>query len=728
MTIDLEPLPAPIDGINQKDDPEHIADTEALWLQDAILDTPGRIRRRGPLTDVGWDSGNANSPVSAQVSVSGAETEYVCLLCQKTIGNGVAVGLAVNVPGFGSSNDILLTAEGSSAFPAIYGWQSVDKNGRILNTWTSKLDVHAGASEAAHTNAFWYSGSSTNAVTPSGTPVVGSGKGTTAVTGGSAFDSELVPGTYLYNKVSSVQAFIGVIKSIESASALTLEKGAQAVHGGTGNMIGYATKPFMLKHGKGRITTNTTSDIVQGVGTKFLGAIGSVYADTEWELYRRSDGVLIGAVESSGIKSNVKLVLTGNAAIGMVNEEYIAVPSLKDAAVGMLSVDVATQVMPGVVTTPWRGRFWYMNSPNVERLQLFNDYDLTSRVMFSSLDDPEDLDWSQDGDWFDLASNIAGNDPILAAQGTDRALLIFKREEVVAVTGRTPSEFTPDVVLNDGLLHPSAVAPYKEGCVWAGKNDVYYFNGETIEGLVKKQLGDSWSKLVQNIVASDANVHYDKAAVVVVERDHAFIYLDNADPERDVVKVASAENLNQLTLVVNLLTGAISTWKNAAFRDSFSFNTSTGRKSYVVGYDTANGVAGGDPLVIDIDAAFTGTGAEDSDFMEGMAKGPDFYWETKRWSGPSEFLKKRVKRLRQQFLSVTQGITAEVVTGKDRGNITGVAIGTLAASSTFTHQDILLSTTLDEWIGFRFYEVSGVTNASLGESLLFFKTQRMTRT
>jgi hypothetical protein len=387
-------------------------------------------------------------------------------------------------------------------------------------------------------------------------------------------------------------------------------------------------------------------------------------------------------------------------------------------------------VVPGVVMATYAGRMWYMNSPSTLRARLWKDYEQTSRVIFAAPDNFEDLDWSPDGDWFDLPSNIGGNSPILGAQGTDRALIIFKREETIAVTGRTPSEFTPDVILNDGILHPTAYAPYKNGVVWAGQQDVYYYDGQTIHSLVRKKLGDFYPQLVEGVTAGSAHDHLDKNCTVTAERDHVFIYIDNADPARDVVKVATAESPDQLTLVINMTNGSIGTWKNAAFRASFSFNEATGRDTYIVSDDLVHGEgAGADgSVVFSLNDVFETAGAADDITAEGMVAGPDFYVETKRWSANSEFIKKKLKRFRVQYTSTGGTMVPETIVGKERGNVTGVATSTLAASTTFAHKDILMTPILSEWIGFRFYEGASVSDASLGELMFTYKTHRSTRT
>lgn len=720
MPIEVTQKPAPNAGVNQKDDPEHIDDNEALWIQDGLLDIIGQIRRRGPATSV-MTSSTSLAPLAATTSSDGAEGELLVILgYDNTVDSGtdLTVGLSTVLPDFTEVEHTVLTTGAGTVPDHLYGWISPTRPGDIALGHTRLVDNHYDGSNG-HWESLWFHGGH-QGTSGSLTGTVTSVKGSISVSGsGTAFDTECVVGQYLTDNGKN---FIGKIVAIGSATSITLETGATEAYASTSAEV-TATRAFLGMHGKGRITTSTSSAAVTGVNTKFASVLRDAphASQTAWTLYRRSDGALIGEVLS--IADETTLTLVGSAAIQLDNEPFIAKP---DGTGGNLRTDLVTSghFQPGVIPVMWAGRQWYINQPN-EAVNFYTQGSKTNRVFLSALDNPEDLDWSTaDGDWFDLPSADDANEPVIGAVATDRALLFFKRAETLAVTGRTPQEFVPDIILNDGVLHPSAYTTYGEGAIWAGKDDIYYYDGARINRLVENKLGNFYSDLVEEIAVGSADTHVGSAASLEVYRDHVFLFLDNATPRRGITKFETTTTDTSPTIVVNLLTGAVSFFTNFAIRGMAVLNTSSGRKTYAVCNDGLTTAATLE--LFEMEPVFEATGQDDIS-MEGMTIGPDFYVEYRRESGNSEFLTKKLKRLRQQYFSVGGTLSIETVDGKGRGDINGVDAGTLIASADFTHQDLILTSAIHDWKGIRIYEDASVSDCAVGEFLFFQKHRRATR-
>jgi hypothetical protein len=727
MPYEVDILPAPFLGIDQKSDPEHLDDLNALWIQDGFCDIPGRIRRRGP-----WGTSKLPASVDLKVlraasNVSRDGSEYAAILGSDPGSTEIVTYLYVTDPAFAANTGIVLQSmTGAGSADACHGWMTPDPRGNLILSTAYSVDSLEGDNQSWLTEVYLYSGTTTSGTISASTSIATT-QGTTTVTGvGSTFVDDVEPGAWLLDTNAMP---LGRVREVTSQTAMELETGAWE----TSSAATASIKPHIRwhpQHGKGTITVANGGTAVSGVNTKFLSLakLGDCVA-SDWALFRRSDGEYIGDV--SAIADNNACTIS-TAQIAMVNEAFIAIPVNNTTMMRMDgNATRASMVMPGVVTANFAGRVWFMNNPATsDRARINTDLEQSSRVIFTAVDNTHDIDWSPDGDWFDLPSNIAGNSPILEALATDNALLVFKREEVVAITGRTPQEFTPDIIYNDGALTPYAVTAYEGGAVWAGQRDIYWYDGRQIHKLGTPRLGNTYGEMVSTIVVGDADVHNDKACVVERVRNHVFVYFDNATYERGVHKESSGSTPTQFSLAINMETGAITTLSNVGARAVFAFNSTTERKWYATlddnAFDAGNQTAGTD--VYDTDDLFETTGTTDSLTVEGMTAGPDFYVETRRWSGGAEHLKKKVKRLRAQYLSAGAGLKVDVITSKDRGNVNGTLLATMDAKTTFGYDDILLSPTVDEIVGFRFYEDTGVTDASLGEQWLWYKTQRSTRT
>jgi len=251
------------------------------------------------------------------------------------------------------------------------------------------------------------------------TITVTAARGSTTVTG-TGFTAGVDPGMFLFADTDDpyTQAYIGVVKSVDSNTSLTLVVvSGYAITARTGTF--QSLRGFAPKVAKGHLTTDVAAATVTGGSTKFRSQkldagtvitgvlhtntmvdglssttgltkgmpvtgttipantrIASVDSGTQitltiaatgggaqsltfkvpWDLYRASDMTWIGTVLS--VQSEVGLTLLANAAISLADEAYVAVRA--DANFSLITTGTTQKV--GFISANYADRQWYFNN------------------------------------------------------------------------------------------------------------------------------------------------------------------------------------------------------------------------------------------------------------------------------------------------------------------------------------------------------------------------------
>jgi len=234
-------------GMNLALPPQEIDDTEARYLQDILVDQPGITRRRGPVVGV---SGIAALPrkgsgLVAALNPTGASRFGV-------LTGDVASGfLTVYDSALATVTDLawphpLPTSPGTGA-----SYRAVDvKPAMRGGAW---IGISSAYDAAAPNQALglWFGGTKANA-----TITVTAARGSATVTG-TGFTAGVDPGMFLFADTDDpyTQAYIGVVKSVDSNTSLTLVVvSGYAITARTGTF--QSLRGFAPKVAKGHLTTD----------------------------------------------------------------------------------------------------------------------------------------------------------------------------------------------------------------------------------------------------------------------------------------------------------------------------------------------------------------------------------------------------------------------------------------------------------------------------------------
>lgn len=359
------------------------------------------------------------------------------------------------------------------------------------------------------------------------------------------------PGMFLLDANGRI---LGVVASITDGTHLVLERNVFFITQATQNyslvsIRRLSTAPVQVKVGE--ITTSTTSAVVIGGDTKFMDQ-GVVSGDM---IFRAQDYVYVGTVTS--VQTNVGLTLTGNAAVAMSSEDYI-IKSLNASGAGW------TIPQTPVFSAYWNNMQLVANADN--RRQGTSE---RSRIFLLDTQQLDAVDLSQTGSFIDLPATKPNTD-IRGIYPTESAALVFLAESTQGIFGNTPDNLVVrNVLAEDGVLAPMTIQPWKGGAVWAGHRSIYWFDGNSAQNLLAHRIQRSYREAL-------ANLDYSKyRAWSMLYNGHYVLSLPKINPgpfDYTQARVAFGSTGGQtfkpesVTIVINLESGAVSTFTNVALR------------------------------------------------------------------------------------------------------------------------------------------------------------------
>lgn len=560
----VEAFPPAPGGMNVALPAQDLDATEARYLQDILLDKPGLARRRGPVSQ-------ASGVVTLGYKASGFA---------HTLNPAGANRFAV-LNGNGSNGYVsLLPADMSTkvdvAWPHAMPTDPASGTATAYRIVDNKAALNGGtfigvSSQWDSNNpyqglALWRGGISANYNT--GTITVTRGSAT--VTGsGTSWLANITPGMFLFAKsddYTTAEHLIGVVKLVNSDTSITLEQVSPFAITARSHTL-QSIRGFWPKVAVGRITTDTASTTVSGGATKFRS---QGLATGSWFIYRRSDLGYVGKV--SAVASETSLTLTGNAALAMVDESYVALQADGDWSINT----TANTQKVGFLNSTYAERQWYANNgATIEK---------TNRVWFSDATDPEAVDTSADGSWIPVSSTGEVQEPIKGLAAAYNALLVFKETETFAITGSSPSTFSVRKIEDDGVLSTGSIQSYGGGVIWAGKKGIHFYDGIQVTNLAQLKFGDVWKNSVLN---TNPDQHRMYGMIV---RDHYILHIESLDPSINVKKGNTGYTPGRWTVTINLVTRAFSLLTNVGIRGSVELSASGGGSVYYLVNDTSKGV------------------------------------------------------------------------------------------------------------------------------------------
>jgi hypothetical protein len=622
-------------GMNAAISSHEIADNQAAYIQDILLNKPGILARRGPVKRVGTltDSFPPQGIITSQdpqgntrVALLGNEATAGRL---RWMNSGLTAFGASHFLGFQIPENVIVDAK-----PMLNGGTLVGLSDTYELGGTQRLYI-------------WRGGINDDYVT--GTVSVTAGSKT--VTGASTAwtSSNISAGMFLYDFTGGVLGrYLGCVASVDSGTQVTLEKPSPHTLTTSAYCL-TALRGFSARVMTGTISTSSQSAVVSGSGTKFK----SQGWDTTYRIYRASDNTLVGTVSS--VSNDSGLTLAANAAVSMANERYYALSTT--ASTSPVITSRPTRETPGFISAIWDRRQWYGNLNQANQ----GTGDFTSRIWASDDADPEAVDFSTiDGDYIPVPSTKGTNTGIRALVPTLNSLLVLKDDEAHAVTG-SYGAYTLNKIGDDGTLCGMSAAAWGGGAVWAGRTGVWMYDGLQAVNITENTLGDFYKAAIR-----DFGSNVDRAWAFV-HRDHYIVHLQNATPPRGAIRGGSDTIHSDLTICIYLPTKAVSIFTNMNIRGSIHLPSSSGSG---VWYTVRTGGAGG--IVADANALFDDSSVDDT-VCDNSSPGPCFYFESKRYSLGDGMLKKAWKWIALQYMSVGCTLKLDTLLGLNTNATTALS-------------------------------------------------------
>lgn len=627
-TLLTEVLPPSPDGMVTARAGQELQDTEAQYIQDGLVDLPGFIRRRGPVEAV---SGLATLPRKGTGLVMALDPNGV---------DRYAVLTGDNANGYLTAFSQPLDAVTDLAWPhplptspdvgTSTAYRIVDAKAALNGGLWLGVSSEYDSNSPNQGLALW--GGSAKGNYTAGTLTVA--RGSASVVGvGTTWVNNVEAGMHLFANTDEgySSTLVGVVKTVVDNTHITL----QAVSPYAITAKAYtlqSLRGFAPKVAKGRITCDTTTATVSGGGTKFRSQL----ATGTWQLYRQSDMAYIGKLLS--VQSDIALTLTGNAAIAMADELYIAIRADADYSIPTTS---STQKV-GFLSANYAERQWFANNGG--------QFEKTYRVWFSDPADPEAVDLTEDGDWIGVASTGLIQEAARALAPAYNALVVVKETETFGIFGSSPSTFAVKKLADDGTLSGMSVQLFGGGVIWAGREGIWFFDGINVNNLTAAKLGDVW----RNAVKGFDPERYRMWSMVA--RDHYFLHVEQVTPTVGPVKGNTSTEPTRWTIAISMLSGAITLHTNVNIRGAIKLPAGSGQRVwYLVNDGTRAQIAPADSL-------FDKEG-NDSVLPDGATSGPDFYWETKKFDAGDPLRLKKFKRLAVHYLAAGDAMDVDVVLG-----------------------------------------------------------------
>lgn len=648
--------------------PQHeLPDTNAWTIVDANLNDPGFIYRRGPLAETSSSTRATSRAVGISRCQDPAGTEQVLVFSAKT-------GSAASEY-YGFAN----TAITASSYPynfSVNPYEHFDSKDALLGgAFVGSASSYDGT-PANSALSLWRGASKDDASNVLITGTTAQGGLTIVVTSAIA---SCCSGQFVFDHSSG--KLVGVIKSI-SGSTITLEH--PALVSTTTAIDVKALRGLNPRVSTGRITTSTTSAVVNGGMTKF-SAQGLT---SSWDLFT-PDFTYIGSVSS--VASNAQLTLTGNAAVALVNSPYLAIN--QTGSYSQLSPSM------GWMNASFAGHQFFAKG---------------NLVAFSDITDPEALDLTLDGNTFTVSA-----DPIRALiPGLDYLVIVTETEAYAlqGAIGTTPDKWRPERISDDGTICGMTAVPYLGGCMWAGKRGIWYYDGTQVQNIVS-ELDNDYRTFIAPFSSASSR------AYSAVCNDHLLVFVESgATGVFQRTNNQTVTNITRPTFVINLATGALNIWENVEFRGSIQPPDRLGRGTCLLPITTTEAGPVHNVRVINGDTLWTHSGL-DAYLCEGAPQqGPLFHLETKKYDmGDSQRLKS-FRMVLLNYLSATAAILVDTVAGL---NATGVQQASQYPIST-TYQDKRIRIDVrSQFISLRFNQANATTTQlALASWGLGFKWKR----
>lgn len=675
--------------------PHELTDQECAYLQDAIINQPGFVNRRGAITGTtAITAANIDSqrPLAVCSVTDPAGTLKIGVVYMKDTGALYEAWLAVfdkNLAFIQKHYLFSALVLGAANYPnrpfMVQCTPAID--GSVLISIRQRYDrILSGATPTAAGRVVrWYGGCPSTSYTSAGAnATITSTVGSTSVTGLAAEIAKIsFPGTVIQR--------IGVVASVTSTTQVELMFPAVVA-------IPAASTPFWVGDSlpvartRGRISC--TAGVLSGLtgyGTKFTEARDRMLVTPAagWDFYDPTD-MKIAAQLTTNIVPTISDTLTAvpssvTKSMSLKNYLMYSFNGISDpqynryGGIPGVGSGQTPRSAKGSFFTTYKG---YMVSFNaiveVSTLNDAGDLNTTSRGYIHGPRFPEIMDHSvADGDWFDVLSTKQGDPDGIAIQSGLNAVVLCKSQETFALTGDNPDNFGLQKIADDGALSFESVASWQGAPIWLGRTGIWMFDGvNPAENLIQNTLGVRWKELTAAFDGtaygtSDAGNYPLNQARCFIYKDYLFVNITNTGSTHSVYTDGVARTSNTMQLVIYLPTRAVSYLTNFNFQAFIQ----VGNAGYVILPQEGSTTHHWFPLdnLFKQGLATTDTILTVNSYNSGSVStsvGPWFHMESRKFDAGDGLWRKTWKQLSiESLMTNTKRIWLETVAGL---NTTGV--------------------------------------------------------
>ena len=565
MSLEFTSVPPIPRGMNLAGPSLYIDDAYCKWMQDVLVDRPGQIRMRGPMSD--WISpttanffttGQQALGATSTVTPNGSWRGAVFATGSSTT-DGVIPASNGIVKVFSNASNGASQIENTFTLPfklntkynsTTEHWEAntiIDAKPALGGgVWIGITDEYGVLTSADSKQALmlWRGGSKSN-YAPTGSYAAKSKNITLTASVGSNIDS----GMFAFDNHADADGngrYLGVVASV-SGSTVTLEK--EVIYTATSGTLSNRTllftslRGFVPQHGRGVSSTDTGVYITSGrLGSDAEGLFGAARTTISPDVtgaahrvftYRQSDHRFVGQIKWNGTVSNtqVEMASANHASLSedfLKDDNYLIIrddtnlfttnnnPEYDTKKYSMLASnrrpdsnpelvgEKARLPIPGIFNSTYANRQWFASVGNTA----INSDKFINRVVFSGTDNPENINLSPDASDSII---IPGREAIRGIAGSVSGLLVFVESKTYIIRGTNRQNFALEELYPDGTLCTSSIVQVGGGVIWAGKAGIYYYDGVTVRNFTNEALGIFYT---DGISAFNA----------ITDRVYAFVY------------------------------------------------------------------------------------------------------------------------------------------------------------------------------------------------------------
>ena len=642
MSLEFTSVPPVPRGMNLASPPLFIDDAYCRWMQDVLVDRPGQIRMRGPLTH--WYTGG--TPAGHQ-GLGAADT---------ITPDGNWRGAAFNTgssttngaypSSFGEMNvfnkDATLVGTVTLPFKLNTVWSSANNhwiNNTIIDAkpalgggvWigiTDEYGVSIDGTNSKQALMLWRGGGKAAYETPTAASTYTNNSKT--ITSVASASTLIDSGMFVFDTTTSDDRgkgrYLGVVSSV-SGTTVTLEKPViyTSITAGseTSRKLSFTSvRGFIHQHGRGVATTDGGEYITSGrLGSDAEGlfgaarvTIGTSGANHTVYAYRYSDHRFIGEVKFEGTVSNTQVQMEAGTfstsasdflkddnyfilrndvdlnVSGITNDttrySMLASQRIYDSQTTTISSELYTPI-PGIFNSTYANRQWFASVGNTA----VNSDKFVNRVVFSGTDNPENINLSPDASDSIL---VPGREAIRGIAGSVAGLLVFVENKTYIIKGTNRQNFSLEELYPDGCLCTSSIVQVGGGVIWAGKAGIYYYDGVSVRNFTNESLGIFYTDGVATFNATTDRIYafvYNNYLIINFTKWQQSYALNRWQAVNQVVNEGITIDNNQdytrltptsITFNIFLPTGAIGTLSNFTPRGFMNASSSSNTKGIMV--------------------------------------------------------------------------------------------------------------------------------------------------